>query len=77
MTVAWLFDDKGSRKRCLLSSHEDLECLDNLHKGYTFVCFPFLGSFDVLNKDNELVFPALEVDPCLLCFAPSHSWCCF
>jgi hypothetical protein len=57
----------------LLVRNKDLEGTNDLCQWGALIRLPLLESLHVVDKDNEVVFLALEVDLGLLCFSSRHD----
>lgn len=57
----------------LLMSDENLERVYHLCQRYAFVSSPLLDILHTVNKDDEVVFPALEVNFGLGSFSARHD----
>jgi hypothetical protein len=55
---------------------EDFERADDLRQRDALVRLPVLCSLCIVNKDEEILVLALEVDLDLVCFAASHDCFC-
>ena len=57
----------------LLVRNKDLEGGHDLCEWGALICLPLLESLHIVDKDNEVVFLALEVDLGLWCFSLGHD----
>ena len=67
-------EGRGKQEGVSLMGNKDLEARNNLSQGNRAIFFPFLNGFNVVDKDDEVVFFPVVVDSNLGNVAAGHDY---